>query len=55
MQYWEQYNIDVSTLNKYEVFQVGKVWINNELKSIYKKNMPMFAYKLYDRFKIYTP
>jgi len=55
LNYWNGYGIDINTLNKYEVFQVNKVWINNEIKLVYKKGTPIFAYKLYDRFKIYTP
>jgi len=55
LDYWNTYGINVDTLHKYEVFQANKVWINGELKLYHKKEIPIFAYKLYDRFKIYIP
>jgi hypothetical protein len=55
LSYWKQYGIEESDLIKHEVFQVSKVWINDQIKFTYKLGTPIFAYKLYDRFKIYIP
>ncbi len=55
LEFWNKFGIDLKTLNKYEVFQVKSVWINDNLKLTYKKGNPIFAYKLYDRIKIYQP
>lgn len=55
LKYWEIYGITLETLKKFEVFQVSRVWINDELKLIHKKDNFIFAYKLYDRLKLYRP
>lgn len=55
LSYWKSFGIDLETLNKYEVYQVKKVWINGDLKVSYTKGNPIFAYIIYDRIKIYQP
>jgi DNA primase len=55
-EYWEQYNINKDTLNKYKVYPIRYVWINDVLSSIcYDKTKPLYAYRIYNSFKIYNP
>lgn len=53
--YWEQFGIDLVTLNKFNVNQVKQVYINDEIKDRYKVGNPIFAYSVYDKLKIYKP
>ena len=53
--YWESYGISLSTLNKFDVNQVKKVYINDEVKDRYKTGNPIFSYTVYDKLKIYKP
>lgn len=53
--YWKQYNISMATLNKYNVSSIKYYLCNGEVKGIYSEDNPMFAYKVYDKFKIYRP
>lgn len=53
--YWESYNISKNTLERYDVFSIKNYLVNGEVKGIYTKDNPMYAYKVYNRFKIYRP
>lgn len=53
--YWEQFGITTDTLKKYNVSSIKYYLCNGIVKGIYKEENPMFAYKVYDRFKIYRP
>lgn len=55
IKYWEQFNIKADTLKKYNVSSIKYYLCNGIVKGIYKEDNPMFAYKVYDRFKIYRP
>lgn len=55
LQYWGQFHISKSTLNKYRVFSIKYFLCNGTVRGVYKETCPMYAYKVYDRFKIYRP
>ena len=55
LHYWKQYGLNLNTLLKFDVTQVNRLYVNNELVDRYKKGNPIFAYNLYDRLKIYKP
>ena len=54
--YWEQYGIERGLLNLYNVFPILAFWING-IKSNFKYTAadPMYAYKIFAKFKIYRP
>ena len=54
-QYWSQFNIDLETLKKYDVNSIKYYLCNGVVKGIYKPENPMYAYKVYNNFKIYRP
>lgn len=54
-QYWKQFGIHIDTLKKFNVFSIKYFLCNSIVRSIYKENSPMYAYKVYDKFKIYRP
>ena len=53
--YWKQFHISLSTLKKFNVFSIKYFLCNRVVKGTYKDTNPMYAYKVYDRFKIYRP
>lgn len=53
--YWNQFNISLDTLNKFQVFSIKYYLSNKIVKGIYKDENPMYAYKVFDKFKIYRP
>lgn len=53
--YWKQFGITIDTLKKYNVSSIKYYLCNGIVKGIYKEENPMFAYKVYDKFKIYRP
>lgn len=53
--YWSQFNISVNTLNKFNVSSIKYYLCNGVVKGIYKEDNPMYAYKVYNNFKIYRP
>lgn len=55
LKYWSQFGITEHTLNKYNVFSIKYYLCNGIVKGIYKDENPMYAYKVYDRFKVYRP
>lgn len=54
-QYWKQFHISVDTLRKFKVFSIKYFLCNSVVRSTYKEDNPMYAYKVYDKFKIYRP
>lgn len=54
-QYWSQFGITKETLTKFNVFSIKYYLCDGIVKGIYKDNNPMYAYKVYDHFKIYRP
>lgn len=54
--FWGKYNIDRDTLKKYNVFPISKFWVNDiESRFEYSDESPMYAYKVFNSFKIYRP
>lgn len=53
--YWSQFHISLSTLKKYDVSSIKYYLCNGIVKGIYKNDNPMYAYKVYNNFKIYRP
>jgi len=53
--YWKQFHISIDTLKKYQVFSIKYFLCNRVVRGTYKEDSPMYAYKVYDRFKIYRP
>lgn len=54
-QYWKQFHISLDTLRRYNVFSIKYFLCNNIVRGIYNESSPMYAYKVYDKFKIYRP
>lgn len=53
--YWKQFHISIATLKRFNVFSIKYFLCNNTVRGIYKDDNPMYAYKVYDKFKIYRP
>lgn len=53
--YWSQFGITMKTLKKYGVSSIKYYLCDGIVKGIYKDENPMYAYKVYDSFKIYKP
>lgn len=53
--YWSQFNISTTTLKKFNVSSIRYYLCNGIVKGIYKDTNPMYAYKIYNNFKIYRP
>lgn len=53
--YWQQFGISQKTLKKFNVDSIKYYLCNGIVKGIYKDDQPMYAYKVYNNFKIYRP
>ena len=53
--YWSQFNVKMETLKKFNVNSIKYYLCNGVVKGIYKPENPMFAYKVFNNFKIYRP
>ena len=53
--YWKQFHISIDTLKKFNVFSIKYFLCNRVVRGTYKEDSPMYAYKVYDKFKIYRP
>ena len=54
--YWSKYGISRATLKKYEVSPISYYWINDVQQTVgYTKDDPLYAYRIFDKFKIYRP
>lgn len=53
--YWKQFNISINTLKKFNVNSIKYYLCNGIVKGTYKRENPMYAYKVYNNFKIYKP
>jgi hypothetical protein len=53
--YWESFHISTETLKKFDVNSIRYYVCNGVIKMVYNVNNPMFAYKVYNHFKIYRP
>nr|DAH77676.1 MAG TPA: DNA primase [Caudoviricetes sp.] len=54
-QYWSQFGITKETLTKFNVSSIKYYLCDGIVKGIYKDENPMYAYKVYDHFKVYRP
>lgn len=55
IKYWNQFNISTKTLKKFNVNSIKYYLCNGIVKGIYKPENPMYAYKVYNNFKVYRP
>jgi len=55
LDYWNQFNIGIDILKKYNVRKVNKAWINGELRYINTRKDPCYRYTEYDKIKLYRP
>ena len=53
--YCKQFNISINTLKKFNVNSIKYYLCNGIVKGTYKRENPMYAYKVYNNFKIYRP
>ena len=53
--YWKQFHISIDTLKQFNVFSIKYFLCNRVVRGTYKETSPMYAYKVYDKFKIYRP
>lgn len=53
--YWKQFNISINTLKKFNVNSIKYYLCNGIVKGTYKRENPIYAYKVYNNFKIYRP
>ena len=53
--YWKQFHISIDTLKMFNVFSIKYFLCNRVVRGTYKEDSPMYAYKVYDKFKIYRP
>ena len=53
--YWNKFNISLQTLKKYKVDSIKYYLCNGIVKGIYKDDNPMYAYRIFNAFKIYRP
>lgn len=55
LEYWSQYNITEEILHKFEVTKVYKVYNDDKVIRYHNRNNPIYAYKVFNNFKIYMP
>ena len=55
MGYWSMFHIGQKTLEKFNVNSIKYYLCNGIVKGIYKDTNPMYAYKVFNNFKIYRP
>lgn len=55
LDYWLQYNITEEILKKFDVNKCYKVYKKDEIIRYHNKNNPIYAYKIFNNFKIYMP
>lgn len=54
--FWSRYGIDRETLKEFNVYPIDSFWVNDIQQPFkYEKESPMYAYKVFDKFKIYRP
>lgn len=53
--FWLKYGIHSKTLKFYDVFSIKYFLCNGTVRGIYKKDNPIYAYKVNNNFKIYRP
>ena len=55
-EFWGQFGLDREDLKFFDVYPISHFWVNDDPQPYtYTKEQPMYAYKMYNRFKIYRP
>lgn len=56
LDFWEQYGITRKLLDEYNVFPIRTFWYDDVKSTLeYTEDNPMYAYKIFNSFKIYRP
>jgi len=55
LEYWAKYNITEEILKKFNVFKAAEVFVNDVSVKISTSDNPIYAYKIFNSFKIYNP
>jgi len=55
IQYWSKYGISKDLLKEYKIFPIHTFWVNGNQSFTYTDKEPMYAYSIYNKFKIYRP
>lgn len=53
--YWNPFKLKRKDLKFFNVFPISQFWVNDNPSWTYTKKNPMYAYKVFNRFKIYRP
>lgn len=53
--FWMKFGITEKTLNKFNVHSIKYYLCNGIVKGVYSDENPMYAFKVYNKFKIYRP
>jgi len=55
-EFWGKYGLSRDVLKRYNVYPIESFWVNDIQQSFkYTKDDPMYAYKIFNKFKIYRP
>ncbi|TXG80984.1 MAG: hypothetical protein E6R13_07160 [Spirochaetes bacterium] len=55
IQYWLSYGITKETLVLYNVYSVSQVYLNKQLRFVYTKDNPIYAFVFNNKVKVYRP
>jgi len=55
LEYWQRFAVTKSILDLFKVNSISKFFVNGLLKDTSTTERPMFAYKVFNKFKIYKP
>lgn len=54
--FWGQFYITREMLKKHNVYPIHTFWVNDVISNIfYTKEQPLYAYKVFDKYQIYSP
>lgn len=53
--YWGQYGITRDILKEFNVYPINYFWVDGIQQGLYSEKEPMYAYKIFSKFKIYRP
>jgi DNA primase len=55
-EFWGQFGIDRDLLKRYFVYPISAFWVDGVISPLkYTQDDPMYAYKIFNKFKIYKP
>jgi len=55
LDYWKQFNVDLPLLHAYNVTAIGMYWMLADQESPGFPRTPGYAYRIWDRYKLYFP